>query len=190
MPGKPRTVVCYICGREFGTQSLGIHETQCIKKWHIENNKLPKHQRRPAPQKPQGLPALGGGGKTGQSLEAWNDAAYKSAQGQLLPCGNCGRTFNTDRLEVHQRSCTAANPQKPIKHIQQTNGGPPPRPGSRPGTATLDAPKVLKPSMIDVGSNPTPRTNRGAATSSHTKMINGRPKTPGGARPGMLSSIF
>ena len=53
VPVKPRTVVCYLCGREFGTQSLSIHEPQCLKKWHIENDKLPPHQRRPEPQKPK-----------------------------------------------------------------------------------------------------------------------------------------
>lgn len=34
-------------------------------------------------------------------------AASESAQGQLLPCSKCGRTFATDRLEVHERSCKA-----------------------------------------------------------------------------------
>ena len=181
MPGKPRTVVCYICGREFGTQSLEIHERQCLQKWHIENNKLPKHQRRPAPKKPQSLPSLNGG-KSTASLESWNEAAYKSAQNQLLPCGNCGRTFNPDRLNVHQKSCTPDNPQRPLKKNVNGGGDRPLSSQGRPHTATLDNPKVLKPSMIDVGNNPSPSSNRGAQTSSHTKMVNGRPKTP--ARPG------
>ena len=51
---KPRpTVVCYICGREFGSKSISIHEPQCMKKWHIENDKLPRNLRRPEPVKPQ-----------------------------------------------------------------------------------------------------------------------------------------
>uniref|UniRef100_A0A8D2LLB6 Zinc finger protein 474 n=1 Tax=Varanus komodoensis TaxID=61221 RepID=A0A8D2LLB6_VARKO len=50
------TWVCFICGKEFGSQSLPIHEPQCLEKWHIENDKLPKHLRRPAPVKPQALP--------------------------------------------------------------------------------------------------------------------------------------
>jgi hypothetical protein len=45
--------VCYICGREFGTKSLPIHEPQCLEKWKIENNKLPKERRRPMPRKPE-----------------------------------------------------------------------------------------------------------------------------------------
>lgn len=52
--GGPRTVVCYICGREFGSKSIPIHEPQCLEKWKIENSKLPKGQRRPLPKKPTG----------------------------------------------------------------------------------------------------------------------------------------
>lgn len=47
----PPTVVCYICGREYGTKSISIHEPQCLKKWHNENNLLPKELRRPEPKK-------------------------------------------------------------------------------------------------------------------------------------------
>lgn len=31
----------------------------------------------------------------------------ESAQGQLVPCSKCGRTFATDRVDVHERSCKA-----------------------------------------------------------------------------------
>jgi len=43
-------------------------------------------------------------------------AAYESAQNQLIPCENCGRTFLPDRLGVHQKSCRpkpGATPQAP-----------------------------------------------------------------------------
>ena len=46
-------MVCYLCGREFGSKSISIHEPQCLEKWKIENNKLPKHQQRPPPKKPE-----------------------------------------------------------------------------------------------------------------------------------------
>lgn len=54
-PTSPRRrfVLCYVCGRQFGTSSIGIHEPQCLKKWHLENDKLPLFQRRPEPQKPE-----------------------------------------------------------------------------------------------------------------------------------------
>ena len=52
--GGLKTVICYICGREFGSKSIGIHEPQCLEKWKVENAKLPKGQRRPLPKKPDG----------------------------------------------------------------------------------------------------------------------------------------
>ncbi|XP_006081164.1 zinc finger protein 474-like [Myotis lucifugus] len=98
---RPAFRICYICGREFGSQSLAIHEPQCLEKWRIENSKLPKHQRRPEPSKPQPL----GGGSGSYILQAMNEAAFQTSQAQLLPCESCGRTFLPDRLLVHQRSC-------------------------------------------------------------------------------------
>lgn len=50
---RPPTIVCYICGREYGTKSIAIHEPQCLKKWHNENKLLPKELRRPEPKKPE-----------------------------------------------------------------------------------------------------------------------------------------
>lgn len=97
---RPGFRICYICGREFGSQSLPIHEPQCLEKWRIENSKLPKHLRRPEPSKPQPL-----SGRGTYSLQAENEDAFQSAQAQLLPCETCGRTFLPDRLLVHQRSC-------------------------------------------------------------------------------------
>ena len=51
-------VTCYMCGRDFGTASIVIHVPQCEKKWDIEQEKLPKKQRRPAPTKPLGKGAF------------------------------------------------------------------------------------------------------------------------------------
>ncbi|KAL2301171.1 hypothetical protein Nmel_011732 [Mimus melanotis] len=97
---KPNFKVCYICGREFGSHSIAIHEPKCLQKWHIENNQLPKHLRRPEPQKPEVLTCSGS-----YTLADENEAAYYSAQAQLVPCRNCGRTFFPDRLPVHERCC-------------------------------------------------------------------------------------
>ena len=50
----PKTVVCYICGREFGSKSIAIHEPQCLEKWKVQNAQQPKELRRPLPKKPEG----------------------------------------------------------------------------------------------------------------------------------------
>ncbi|KAM8779687.1 zinc finger protein 474-like isoform 2-T2 [Rhynchonycteris naso] len=129
---RPGFRICYICGREFGSQSLAIHEPQCLEKWHIENSKLPKHLRRPEPSKPQPL-----GGSGSYSLQAANEAAFQSSQAQLLPCDTCGRTFLPDRLLVHQRSCKpkgkgpgAPNPNSSndFTGLKKAPGGTPARP--------------------------------------------------------------
>ena len=160
-------VVCYICGREFGSKSITIHEPQCMKKWHAENNNLPKRLRRPAPQKPQLLPSMNGDG----SRNSWNEAAWQSAQSNLIPCPNCGRTFNPDRLEVHQRSCHLNGPAK--SHDSFLGSGDK-RPRSRAKTATLKQPTVLGAGdMIDVAANPFPLSKRGATERNQTV----RPKT-------------
>lgn len=36
---KPQTVVCYICGREFGSYSINVHERQCAKRWESQRSK-------------------------------------------------------------------------------------------------------------------------------------------------------
>uniref|UniRef100_A0A7M4F1S8 Zinc finger protein 475 n=1 Tax=Crocodylus porosus TaxID=8502 RepID=A0A7M4F1S8_CROPO len=99
---RPPTVICYICGREYGTKSIAIHEPQCLKKWHNENDMLPKHLRRPEPKKPE-VKSIQAHGF--YDLDALNEASWNSAQSQLVPCDICGRTFLPDRLIVHQRSC-------------------------------------------------------------------------------------
>lgn len=42
---NPNLMVCYICGREYGSKSLTIHEPQCLKKWRLAN---PKRSRSPS----------------------------------------------------------------------------------------------------------------------------------------------
>ncbi|KAG5309629.1 ZN474 protein, partial [Acromyrmex insinuator] len=97
MKRGPRSVTCYVCGREFGTASFPIHEPKCMEKWERENNLLAPSQRRPRPQKPA----------VGIEHNDWNAAAWEQSQEQLIPCAKCGRTFLPERLPVHERSCKA-----------------------------------------------------------------------------------
>ena len=152
MMKNPKTRVCYICGREFGSTSIAIHEPQCMKKWHAENNQLPKNMRRKPPKKPEILPALSGKGS--YDAARFNEAAWQSAQDQLVPCKNCNRTFMPDRLPVHQKSCKPGKPLKPL----------------RPGTATLDKPSenLKKDQRIDVTDQPFSAGKGGLGTSSQS----------------------
>ncbi|GFU34162.1 zinc finger protein 474 [Trichonephila clavipes] len=102
---RPPTIVCYICGRQFGTKSISLHEPHCLKKWHLENDKLPKNLRRQEPKKPEVI--LRGDGSF--DTAAMSEAAWQIHLEQLVPCENCGRTFLPDRLEVHQRGCRGDN---------------------------------------------------------------------------------
>ena len=76
----------------------------------MENNKLPKNQRRPPPQKPQILPSINGDNQNDK--DRFNQAAYESAQSQLIPCQFCARTFAPERLSVHENACTAKTNSK------------------------------------------------------------------------------
>ncbi|KAJ8924138.1 hypothetical protein NQ315_006922 [Exocentrus adspersus] len=120
-----RTLTCYLCGREFGTASLSLHEPKCLEKWERENATLPPHLRRKPPPKPD----------HSVSKEEWNKVAWEASQSTLAPCQNCGRTFYPDRLLVHQRSC-----KLPQNHIRistselQTSNHPPPMSQSTPAT--------------------------------------------------------
>merc|ERR1719326_1900199 len=84
---KPRSVVCHICGREFGSASIAIHVPQCAKKWEAAEAKKPKAERRPLPE----TPSL----EKGQvSREEYNEAAIGTFYSEgLVPCPNCARTF-------------------------------------------------------------------------------------------------
>uniref|UniRef100_A0A0K0F316 Zinc finger protein 474 (inferred by orthology to a human protein) n=1 Tax=Strongyloides venezuelensis TaxID=75913 RepID=A0A0K0F316_STRVS len=108
----PPTKTCYICGREFGSKSISIHEPKCLEKWRFENDKKPKNQRLREPKKPEIITNSEGE----IDVVATNEAAWKQALENLTPCPYCGRKFKHDRLEVHNRSCTK---EKPCKGIQK-----------------------------------------------------------------------
>ncbi|XP_069138183.1 zinc finger protein 474-like [Argopecten irradians] len=195
MPGVvKKTVVCYICGREFGSSSVSIHEPQCMKKWTAENNKLPKSQRRKPPVKPEFLPSIGNGGN---DRERFNEAAWQSAQSQLLPCEHCGRTFNPDRLAIHQKGCKASNPMqlkvKPGGSGSNTNGVEPVE-QSRPKTVKLSAPKVLhKTNAVDLEKQSTrdktvPQQRRSTSPPSSENAGTPTPTGPGLQREGTYTS--
>ncbi|XP_025200688.1 zinc finger protein 474-like [Melanaphis sacchari] len=109
---KKRLVMCYLCGKEFGTASLPFHEPQCLKKWTQENSRLPEHLQRTMPKKPENQTI---------SVDDWNQLAWEATQSNLVPCDFCQRKFLPNRLEAHARVCieskkkTVPVPKLPVK---------------------------------------------------------------------------
>ena len=56
---NPQMLVCYICGKEFGSKSIKIHEPQCLKKWRIANPRH-LHKAKSGPMKAQSFSTLSG----------------------------------------------------------------------------------------------------------------------------------
>lgn len=114
---RPKALVCHICGREFGTKSLTIHQKSCAQKWEQAEALKPKHLRRPLPTAPSldPLPSM-----SREELEKRNQKAMDTFEKQAMKqCPNCFRTFLEDRLDVHLRSCTAEKPHKPVSRIKE-----------------------------------------------------------------------
>ena len=100
--------MCYICGREYGSKSLEIHLKACKKKWDLEQEKKPAHQRKPCPQEPQGFASTIEKAKDGTFDQAYNNAAFENYNNKALDkCTGCGRTFLPESLVIHQKSCKA-----------------------------------------------------------------------------------
>lgn len=109
---RPKALMCYICGREYGTASLEIHLKTCKKKWEIEQSKKPVNQRRPIPQPPKDFDKIVSGEITGSAMGRYNEGAFDEYNNVgLEPCSNCGRTFNPDALKIHQKSCLRGQQQ-------------------------------------------------------------------------------
>ena len=71
---RPKALMCYICGREYGTKSLEIHIKTCIKKWEIEEGKKPRKERRPLPQPPKEFNnVMGGKDLDWKEVEQYNE---------------------------------------------------------------------------------------------------------------------
>jgi hypothetical protein len=119
----PKTVLCYVCGRAYGLASINIHITACEKKFLAEQHSLPVRERKPLP-KAVDYSALAAGGHVSEAAaEAINEAARKQADSLLSPCAWCGRTFNPERLEIHNRSCTQERPARRLLSGMGTAGG-------------------------------------------------------------------
>lgn len=119
---RPPTVVCYICGREYGSKSISIHEPQCLKKFELENRKLPISERKPLPKKPINHPAIvvavtsqelihpAGVYRTDllqETADQYFQYCYSEWERDLIPCKTCGRKFAPERHVKHAHRCKA-----------------------------------------------------------------------------------
>lgn len=109
---RPKALMCYICGREYGTLSLEIHLKACRKKWDIEQAKKPVEMRKPCPEPPLNFDQAISGAKAGSyDFQTYNDAAFENYNIKALEkCPNCPRTFNPESLPKHLKMCRPKDP--------------------------------------------------------------------------------
>jgi hypothetical protein len=102
---NPFTVFCYLCGREYGSKSIEIHEPICLEKWKSKNNALPKKMQKPLPNKPKALnnePLLPGKA----SYDPYNtEAMHVYSEASRHACRTCERQFLIESLEKHEKVC-------------------------------------------------------------------------------------
>ena len=127
---RPPAVVCYVCGREYGTKSIAIHEPQCLKRFEIENRKLPVNERKPLPKRSITTHSAMAEQKltTGRTrlvqyrnevlqttAEDYFQYCYKEWEKDLVLCNKCGRKFAPERHVKHAPRCKA----KPLPRLAQ-----------------------------------------------------------------------
>lgn len=153
--GRPQLLVCYLCGQQFGTNSLNIHRPQCYVKRLIQWERGALGLRGPKPLSPdewaaqhclQGqedvpVGALRGGGATAQdALHAFNEAQFNGFTDRaLVPCPTCARKFLPDRLQVHMRSCRPGHSARPVGSTKRLT--PPPEHTGATATPPDTAPR-------------------------------------------------
>eukprot|EP00873_Tetraselmis_striata_P004724 jgi/Tetstr1/424988/TSEL_015458.t1 len=133
---KPRALSCYLCGAQFGSQSLLIHIKTCQKKWLAQEAQKPGKERRALPDPPPELADPSDPAKVAASnkdvslptsaaavdafnarmLSVWDTASLNS-------CPHCGRTFTAEPFTRHQKICSAERPFKPLSSAAKGTGG-------------------------------------------------------------------
>lgn len=108
---RPRAYSCYLCGQQYGSQSLSIHVPRCLKLWEErEAAKAPSQRRAPPPPPPalsEPLPT------TPHGIDEFNAAMSAAFNGlALVACSHCHRTFTPEALQHHARHCRADAPMK------------------------------------------------------------------------------
>ena len=86
-------VTCYLCGRDFGKTSIGIHLPVCKRKFQHEQKTLPPGLQCDLPEPPANLDLILSKVPTDdQVIAAFNDAAKHTWNKLVLVgCDACGR---------------------------------------------------------------------------------------------------
>jgi hypothetical protein len=107
---KPRALLCYLCGRGFGSASLLIHVAQCEQLFAEREACKPRGDpRRAALPRPAALAGPLPGGAA--AIDAFNADMMRVFNSEsLVPCSFCGRTFLSEALAHHAKHCTAERP--------------------------------------------------------------------------------
>lgn len=123
----PRTLLCHVCGRLYGLHSFGIHIKQCKKLWIAREALKDVSERKKVPRDPDVMLKY-----DSSSLIYVSDAdlaeinrlaneIYNTVS--LSTCLHCGRSFLSEKLIVHNRSCTFENPGRPApKSLEPSDG--------------------------------------------------------------------
>lgn len=113
---KPRALICYLCGRGFGSASLPIHIPQCEQIFQERESTKPRGEPRRALQlRPARIAHIGSGTctfpKDAAGIDAFNEEMFQTFNcSALVPCQHCGRTFLPEALAHHAKHCTEDAP--------------------------------------------------------------------------------
>ena len=123
----PRTLLCHVCGRLYGLHSFGIHIKQCKKLWIAREALKDVSERKKVPRDPDVMLKYDSSSLIDVSdadlaeINRLANEIYNTVS--LSTCLHCGRSFLSEKLIVHNRSCTFENPGRPApKSLESTDG--------------------------------------------------------------------
>ena len=177
----PKAVVCYVCGRQYGTHSFDIHLKQCKELFLTREMQKDPRDRKPLPRDPleiAGDDSLGVNKKKVSEMSAADLEKRNELAGQMyndnvmVRCANCGRTFALpEKLATHNKSCTPSNPAKRV-------GG-----GEQQTQPPQDVRNSTTPhKMTDARSPPSDASSRPRTSAGSTAETTPPPRSSSGSR--------
>ncbi len=110
----PIYLICYVCGRKYGTKSLGIHLPRCRKLFKQREKLKPANERKKTPKQPKHW-RLPTDEDTPEAIEVLNNLAQLAFEKvALYRCKHCNRTFFEESYKVHIRGCREGHSYKRV----------------------------------------------------------------------------